>query len=285
MLRWFDGGSLTVSDWHCRGDAIGTGAEESLPACEVSLGRTGSHALRTAEGETLIEPTHLLCVNAGEPFRPVRRALGLDRRTRIALSHDAMRDLLGTDDDAPRFPVRTAPLSARVALRHHELLQHVQAPARDELAIHSVALELAGHAARATLPRGVARATASVRDAIHAAQELLARCYAEPLTLTALAAAVGLSPWHLSRTFRSHVGIGVHRYRTRLRLLAALDRLRDSRRPDLAGIALDVGFASHSHLTREFQAFFGAPPSRVATRGPQPSSSRYCTVSVTKRGR
>jgi AraC family transcriptional regulator len=262
MLRWFDGGSLTVFDWHCRGDAIGTGAEEVLPACEVSIGRTGSHALRTVEGETLVEPTHLLCVNAGEPFRPVRRALGLDRRTRIALGPDAMRDLLG--DAASRFPVRTAPLSARAALRHHELLRHVRAPARDELAIHTLALELAGHAAGAAQPRRAARPTAAVRDAIHAVQELLARRYAEPLTLTGLAAAVELSPWHLSRTFRSHVGVGVHRYRTRLRLLSALDRLRDSRRPDLAGIALDVGFASHSHFTREFRAFFGAPPSRVA---------------------
>jgi AraC-like DNA-binding protein len=273
MLQWFDGGSLTVADWHCRGDAIGVGAEERLAACEVSIGRTGSHALRTAEGETLVEPTHLLCVNAGEPFHPVRRALGLDRRTRIALAPDVMRDLLGTDDDAPRFPVRTAPLTARAALRHHALLQHVLAPARDELAIHTLALELAGHAARTAMPPVGARPTAAVRDAIHAVQELLARRYAEPLTLTVLAAAVELSPWHLSRTFRSHVGLGVHRYRTRLRLLAALDRLRDSRRPDLAGIALAVGFASHSHFTREFRAFFGAPP------------SGYSTVGVPNRGR
>lgn len=275
QMVWFRGRSLSLVDWHCPGHALGVGPEESVPAWEVSLGRLGSHAVRTAEGETIVECTQLLCVNAGEVFRPVRRALGLERRTRIVLGEEAMRDL-GADASArePRFGARTVPLGARAALAHHELLRHVQAGSRDELAIHALALELAGHACRAAASRRrAAPPTPGVRDAIHAVQELLARRYAEPLTLDALAAHVGLSPWHLSRSFRASVGLGLHQYRTRLRLLSALDRLRDTRRPELARIAFEVGFSSHSHLTREFRAFFGAPPSHVGSPGP-PGATR-----------
>jgi AraC-like DNA-binding protein len=270
QLRWFDGGSLTVSDWHCPGAALGAGAEESLAMAEVSIGRAGSHALRARDGETVVEGTQLLCVNAGEVFRPVRRALGLERRTQIAIAADVLGDLA---NGAPVFPVRTAPLTARAALVHHALLQHVAAATRDDLAIHTLALELAGHACRVRPPDGAVPLTSSLREAVRAVQELLVRRYAEPLTLAVLADHVGLSPWHLSRSFRAHAGLGLHQYRTRLRLLSALDRIRDARGPDLARIAFEVGFSSHSHLTRAFRAFFRVPPSRVAELTASPSGA------------
>jgi len=267
QLRWYDGGSLVVSDWHCPGQSLGTGPEESAPAFEVSIGRVGSHTIRAVDGETVVEGTRLLCINAGEVFRPVRRTLGLDRRTRITLSADAMRELVGAAGHNPRrFPTRTVALTARAALAHHELLRAVQAASRDELAIHSLALELVAHAGHGQPLRHAVRPTVAVGAAIRAIQELLARRFAEPLTLAVLAAHVDLSPWHLSRRFHSEVGLGLHQYRTRLRLLSALHRIRDSRRPDLARVAFEVGFSSHSHLSREFRAFFGVPPSHVYWR-------------------
>jgi AraC family transcriptional regulator len=266
QLRWYDGGTLTVADWHCPGAALGTGREEVAPAFEVSIGRAGSHAIRGGDGETLVEPTHLLCMNAGEVFRPVRRALGVDRRTRITVDADVLPELVGADRREQRFPARTVVLTARGALAHHQLLRAVTADCRDELAIHALALELVAAAGNHAPPRPRPASTVAVRAAVRAAQELLARHFAEPTTLAALAADVGLSPWHLSRHFRREVGLGAHQYRTRLRLLAALDRIRDSQRPDLARIAFEVGFSSHSHLSREFRAFFGVPPSRINPR-------------------
>lgn len=256
--RWFGTEGVKVFDWYCPGDELRVGAEEEAPEWELSIGRTGSHAVRDAEGEHVVEPVHVLCVNAGDVFRPVRRILGLERRTCISFSAAGLRQLCR--DEAPRFPRRAALLSPRAALLHHRLLRAAAAAERDELAVHTFALELAAHAlGRAAPPPPVA--SRRLRDAIRAVQDQLVLRFAEPLTLSRLAADVELSPWHLSRAFSAQLGIGLHRYRTRLRLLSALERLRDRRRPDLSRVAFEVGFSSHSHFTREFRAFFGAPPS------------------------
>jgi len=45
----------------------------------------------------------------------------------------------------------------------------------------------------------------------------------------------------------------------RLRLAKALNAVLDSDL-DLTSIALDTGFASHSHFTARFRAFFGLTP-------------------------
>lgn len=265
---------MAVSDWYCRGDVIGVGREEEAPTWELSIGRTGSHAVRTGEGELIVGPLHMLCVNAGDVFRPVRRALGLDRRTRISLDMSLLHELVPhrRGHAAPRFPRRTALLTPRTALLHHRLLLHTGVAERDELAVHALSLELAAHALGVnderplrTLSLSTAPAAShQLRDAIHAVQEILARRFAEPLTLTQLADTVALSPWHLSRSFRAQVGLGVHRYRTRLRLLAALERMRDELRPDLSRLAFEVGFSSHSHFTREVRGFLGTPPTRLS---------------------
>jgi AraC family transcriptional regulator len=265
--RWFDDGSCTVYDWHCPGHALAVGPEECMPAHEISIGQVGSHAVRMRDGETVVECTQFLCLNAGDAFRPVRRAIGLERRTQIAVGADLLRAVIpGARDRRLRFRARAVPLTARAALAHHELVWHAHPGHRDELAIHTLALELVAHACRAAAPPPATRPTPAVREAVRAVQELLVRRHAERWTLSALATHVGLSPWHLSRSFRAHIGIGLHQYRTRLRLLSALARLRDSRRPELARIAFDLGFSSHSHLTREFRAFFRVAPSRIVDR-------------------
>jgi AraC-like DNA-binding protein len=73
------------------------------------------------------------------------------------------------------------------------------------------------------------------------------------------------SAFHLGRIFRAHTGFPLHAYRTQLRLRLALDRLAE-RPSDLAALALDLGFNSHSHFTDTFRAAFFITPSdaRVA---------------------
>ncbi len=97
---------------------------------------------------------------------------------------------------------------------------------------------------------------------VDATKELLANRYAEDLRLADLAGSLHISPYHLARVFRAATGQSLHGYRTQLRLRAAVDLMAAG--PDrLADIALDCGFASHSHLSDAFRRRFGSPPGAV----------------------
>ena len=78
-------------------------------------------------------------------------------------------------------------------------------------------------------------------------------------TLGELSGIAGISPCHLAHVFQDEVGTSVYRYTVRLRLAAALNAVLDSNK-DITTIALDAGFASHSHFTARFRAFFGITP-------------------------
>ena len=58
----------------------------------------------------------------------------------------------------------------------------------------------------------------------------------------------------------------LHRYLTRLRLRAALERLAGGAN-DLTALALDLGFSSHSHFADAFRREFGRTPSAVRGDG------------------
>jgi AraC-like DNA-binding protein len=94
------------------------------------------------------------------------------------------------------------------------------------------------------------------------ARHQLAGRFSERLHLEELAASCGVSTFHLCRVFRAVTGETVHRYLTRLRLRAALFEV-GHRQDDLAGLALEIGFSSHSHFTHAFRREYGVPPSRL----------------------
>ncbi|CCG05784.1 AraC family transcriptional regulator [Blastococcus saxobsidens] len=86
------------------------------------------------------------------------------------------------------------------------------------------------------------------------------------LRVAELARSVGWSPRHLEQRFRAETGLGpkqaarVVRFDRARRALAA--RVAAGRAPDLAGLAVAGGFADQAHLTREWRAFSGLPPTR-----------------------
>jgi AraC family transcriptional regulator len=104
---------------------------------------------------------------------------------------------------------------------------------------------------------------------LDAAEELLrARFLDRDLTVTAIAAEVGVHPAHLARGFRHHHRCSIGRFTRRLRLEWAAEALRRSDRP-IAAIAVEAGFADQSHFTRRFRELMGATPGEWrATSGP-----------------
>jgi AraC family transcriptional regulator len=95
---------------------------------------------------------------------------------------------------------------------------------------------------------------------LRAARDFLHENASEPLTLKEIAVAAGRHEIHLAREFCRYYGMPVGAYLRRIRLENAAHLLLE-RHESISTIALDCGFASHSHLCREFRAAFGVTPS------------------------
>lgn len=78
------------------------------------------------------------------------------------------------------------------------------------------------------------------------------------------AAVSGLSVRRLQRLFAEYVGVGPKWVMGRARLHEAAQRADRGDVADWAGIAADLGYADQAHLTREFTALIGVPPTRYA---------------------
>jgi AraC-like DNA-binding protein len=81
----------------------------------------------------------------------------------------------------------------------------------------------------------------------------------------ALAARLGVSVFHLCRSFRRATGQTLQEYSRRLRLELALEQLAQPD-VDLSTLAFELGFSSHSHFTALFRKVFGLSPSAYRER-------------------
>lgn len=106
--------------------------------------------------------------------------------------------------------------------------------------------------------------TAAQRRLVQRAKQVL---HADPQrrwSLSEIAQVIDASPVHLTQTFSKAEGMPLYRYQTQLRLAAALHALPDA--DDLAALALDLGFSSHSQFTAAFKRMYGLPPSALKNR-------------------
>ena len=149
--------------------------------------------------------------------------------------------------------VDDAASSARF-VRLHRALEATSCPLEQE----SRTLELLGDLLGTY---GDERAVQPVRrhwPAMSAAREYLHAHYAEPVSLTRLAAVAGLSCFYFLRLFRITFGVTPHVYLALLRLERARELMRTA--APIAQTAVAAGFSDQSHLTRFFKRVYGITP-------------------------
>ena len=158
-------------------------------------------------------------------------------------------------------------VSPRLSFKLQQLRSHLVGPGTDRLAAEELALSVlegvtasVGQLSGQTSGTGRAETLRAHRKIAESVRLLLAETFRRPLSLVEIARQIRVSPYHLSRVFRIHTGVPLHRYRVFLRLRAALERLADGE-DDLTRLALDLGFSSHSHFTDVFRRVFAIPPS------------------------
>ena len=81
----------------------------------------------------------------------------------------------------------------------------------------------------------------------------------QDIKLADLAALLGMSQFHFSHLFKQAIGTAPYQYLLQQRVERAKQLLKQTER-SIMDIALDCGFNSHSHLSKQFRQFTGMTP-------------------------
>lgn len=262
VSRLLDTGTATVRHVLCRGTCRHRSAEECASATHLVFPYRGVYLRHVGSDQAVADANHVLLFNAGESYRVSHPVDGGDASLVLALSEPLLRELspaallhkrdtLGFRHQSLRIDPRA---QALVALLRHGL-QHGSI---EPLEAESLLLTLVG---RSLGPRTAHEpgATPAKRRLVNRVKVLLAGDLSRRWTLDEIAAEIGGSAVYLTQAFQQVEGLPLYRYQLRLRLARALDLLPQC--ADMAALAFDLGFSSHSHFASAFRQTYGRSPS------------------------
>jgi AraC-like DNA-binding protein len=229
-------------------------------ACELThivLPRRGGFVLERFGERNVIDPNTAALVAYGDECRVGYPDAGGDDCTCVVVPDDVLEEALGrVEGRLARFPPRDH-LTVYVAI------EKLKDAAADPLEGEESALLLLDSVARLFTNKTdltTIHLRAAQRWRIEQVQALLASAPAVRWDLHSVARAVHCSPFHLARQFRAATGETISRYLLQLRVSLAVERLADGE-TNLSALALETGFANHSHFTARFRRLVGVTPS------------------------
>ncbi|GEM_PF-159884 len=237
------------------------------PQFQVAFPYRGSFVWHVGRDDVFGDANQVLYVAGGEAYRMIVPPSGGYAEFIITPERSVLAEIA----HVPENRLSTHPLFRRRGRRANHYLQALcarflhwtsGAPVVDDLAGTELVLLCLRVALEDDAPR--AQPTASTRRLIRRTKEFLEAELANPIRLTDVGRAVGASPAYLTDTFRHVEGVSLHRYLTQLRLARALHALPHTE--DLAALALEIGFSSHSHFSAAFRRAFGCTPSEFRLR-------------------
>lgn len=265
---------LLAGSWTCSCSDPAPGAVEWAPRHEIVFVRRGAFVRHVAGRTAHADANHVLFFRAAQEYRISHPVPGGDLCTVFAVDDSTLSHLLvsavgGSTWRDGQLPDSNWPIDSRTFLAHRRLVSLLaNGTPQDELALEEVSLSLLQRALAFPCGGPLDReprwcgTDPRHRRAVADVQEFLAARYGDSSSLEEIAAAASYSKYHLCRIFRDTAGLTIHRYRNRLRLRAALERLTDPG-VDLSAVAFAVGFSSHSHFSDAFRREFGIPPSKA----------------------
>ncbi|BBX83202.1 AraC family transcriptional regulator [Mycolicibacterium aubagnense] len=251
---------FSVTTWRCTGEDEAWSEPECAIDGRVVLVRSGSFHRRGSGGPVEHDAT---LGYLGEPGEREHFAHphGDDVCTSVQLSAESWWQLAGEPQRTGSAPVY---VDARLELAHRRLLVNVGSDP-DYRVAEQLVLLVGGalrSAAKRPIPASDSPAQTSERRLVARAREAIRHGDAAAAGLFPLAAALGVSPYRLSRSFSNELGVSVTRYRNRVRVGRALDHLH---RGDttLADVAATLGFADQAHFCRTLREQTGYTPTVV----------------------
>lgn len=219
--------------------------------------RSGLFRLRLPNWEGVADPS-VAYVSGPEDEQRIAHQVGVeDVCTTVVLSHELVAEVTNGERVVRTGPVFT---SGAVDLTHRVLVTRARS-GDDEFELAERVGRLAGDLLGRREHSARREPVSSRTRLVEAAREVLVEDPVSP-GLVDVARRVGVSPHYLSRVFRRETGETLTRFRNRLRVRRALDRI-GAGEDNLAGLAADLGFSDHAHLTRTVRDEVGHTPSGV----------------------
>ena len=222
--------------------------------------RCGTYRLRVDDLSALVHPVLAYLVPPRGEQQIAHSSGVTDTCTSITVSEALMSEIVGGR------PPRTAQLivtSGRIDLMHRMLVSRARGRADDFEVLERViqlTASLAGQVAGLNWRVAGKPSTAAAR-LTDAARALLAE-NPEALSLSDTARQLGVSSPYLSRTFKRCTGMSLTRFRNQMRVRRVLDSI-ESGQDSLSGLAAELGFSDHAHMTRMVRDSVGHPPATL----------------------
>jgi AraC-like DNA-binding protein len=234
---------------------------------QLTLYDGGARRFRIAGHDFEGAPRTAVIIQSGEPHgsapvgdpRVTLRTFYLDERLVAEVAASLWN---GTGQVAFSAPLIDDPDTVARLLAAHRALDRGDRAA-DERTYWALAALLKRQAA----PTGSPREPTATDAGLATVRDLLADHLTENVALDRLAAAAGLSRFHLIRAFQRRYGLTPFAYQRNLRIERARAVLRAG--VSLADAAANAGFSDQSHLGRSFRAVMGSTPGeyRASYRG------------------
>src|SRR5262245_38523679 len=260
----FQSASLQIGLFEARGVTDACGDVERQDRNAVVLPLAGVFAKHEAPGRQVIgTPSHAVFVAANTAYR-ISYPGGIgDRALILRFGDELAPEHVERRGDAA--PASNGLLPAPAMMLRNMLGARLGQDDADDFEIETVGLDLLNisfAAMRKEKPASRPAALARRLRATERVKEAIAVAPSEKWSVAQLAKLANPSPFHLCHVFRQMAGTSIYDYVLQERLAQSLDAVLDGD-DDLTAIALDAGFASHSHFTARFRGFFGCTPAAL----------------------
>lgn len=261
----FTGMEIAVGEFHCSpGDPRWTtvncsyGYFIAFPSTTVAIAHIGCEPVVASRNEVML-------YNAGQCYRRGLVDPSGDHCVFLMVAPSLL-----AEEGSATFPSCFRPVDARTFLLQRLIVERLRGGAVDRGRVEESLYRLVAAVTRVDDARETRRTRHGTHKSharlVEQTKALIAQRASERLSLAQIAREVHASPFHLARIFRARTGFGIHEYRDQLRVRVALDRILEHD-VALSTLALELGYASHSHFTDSFRRAFGVPPSVVRDRG------------------
>lgn len=252
---------MTLRDMVCRGTCRHKSAEECASRVHLVFPYRGTYVRHIGQDEAVADANQLMLFNAAEGYRVSHPVAGGDASLSLSLEEGLLRELAPKEylrsGDEVAFRVQRVRIDPRaqalVSVLRHGLSRAIAEPLQAETLVLTLVRRALGE--RTSRPPG---STHGRRRLVDRAKLAISSDPARRWRLAEIAAEVGVSPVYLTQSFRQVEGLPLYRYQLRCRLARALHLLHEY--DDLSALALDLGFATHSHFTATFRQAYGCTP-------------------------